>query len=102
MGLAVSESSLLVVATSQKWLLTLGAHEMLKVPGLAQSVDHTVFHRAPACPTDGNAHLVMASQTVELSCLFPCLHGQLHPAAGAVEVVGVVRLTPVLDVPLLN
>ena len=44
--LAVGQPLLLVVARSEKRFLTLGAHEMLHMPRLAQRVHHALLYRA--------------------------------------------------------
>lgn len=54
------------MAMTQKWLFTFGAHEMLNVPMLAECGDHTLFDWTSACTANRYAHLIMATQTVQL------------------------------------
>lgn len=61
MRLAVRQTALLVMAMTQEGFLTLGTHEMLHVPMLAQRCDHTLLNWSSTGTTNGNAHLVMAA-----------------------------------------
>lgn len=65
MCFTVSQSTLLIMAMAQKWLLTLGAHKVLDVPVFAQCGHHTLFDRTTACTTDGYAHFIMTPQTIQ-------------------------------------
>lgn len=65
MCLAVGQSAFLVVTMAQKWLLTLGAHEMLDVPVLAQRRHHTLLDRPTACTANRYAHFVVAPQAIQ-------------------------------------
>lgn len=49
----------------------------LHVPLLAHSIDHASFNGSPAGPTDGDAHLVMTGQTVELPFQLSSIRRQL-------------------------
>ena len=103
-SLAVGQTFPLVVPVTQERLLALGADKVLDTPVLAQSGDDPALYGSPAGPTDGDSHLVMAPQAVQLVQLLggvarPGPHlpggaGQLHAAALAVEVVGAVVLPP--------
>ena len=77
---------------SKEWLLALGAHKVLHVPLLAQSSDHPFLDWSAAGATDGNAHLVVASQAVQLALDFARTRSQLDAARLAVEVVRVIGL----------
>lgn len=100
MNLAVSQSFLLVVTRSQERLLTLGTDKMLYMPSLAQSMNDPLFDGSPTRPADGDAHLVMATQAVNLLVLLSRLRVQLHTAGMAIEVVGMVGLSSKLDVAI--
>lgn len=60
-SLAESQTFSLVMPVSKEWFLTLGTHEVFHMPMFAQSCDHSLLYRPPACPTDGDAHLVVAA-----------------------------------------
>ena len=64
--LAVGLPLLLVVPVAQEGLLALGAHKVLHVPVLAQGGHHPLLDGAPTGPADGDAHLVVAAQTIQL------------------------------------
>ena len=83
---------LFVVLVSKEWLLALGTHEVLHVPLLAKSSDHSFLDWSSASAADGNAHLVMAPQTVQLALDFARTRRQLDAARLAVKVVRVVGL----------
>ena len=51
----------------------------LHMPLLAQCVDHPALNGPAAGPADGDPHLVMAGQAVELALQLPGLCGQLLP-----------------------
>lgn len=51
----------------------------LHMPLLAQRIDHTTLDGPAAGPTDGDAHLVMAGQAVELTLQLTGLSSQLFP-----------------------
>ena len=101
-SLTVGQTFPLVVPVTQERFLTLGADKVLDTPVLAQSGDDPALYGSPAGATDGDAHLVVAPQTVQLVQLLggvarPGPHlpggaGQLAAAALAVEVVGTVVL----------
>jgi len=103
-SLTVGQTFPLVVPVTKERFLTLGADEVLHAPVLAQGGDDPALYGSPAGPTDGDAHLVVAPQAVELVELLggvarPGPHlpggaGQLAAAALAVEVVGTVVLAP--------
>lgn len=50
------------------------------MPLLAHGIDHTALDWSSAGPADGDAHLVMAGQTVELSLQLPGISSQLLTA----------------------
>jgi len=103
-SLAVGEALPLVVAVAQEGFLALGTDEVLDAPVLAQRGDHSALDGPPAGSADGDAHLVVAPETVELVELLggvarpgphlPSGAGQLDAAALAVEVIGTVVLAP--------
>lgn len=70
MRLAVRQSLLLVVTMAQEGLFTLGANEVLDMPMFAEGRDHTLLDGPMASTTNGNAHLVVTSQTVKLALQF--------------------------------
>lgn len=51
----------------------------LHVPLFTHGVDHTALDGASAGPADGDAHLVVAGQTVELALQLPGVSSQLLP-----------------------
>lgn len=63
---AVSQSFSLVVSVAQEGLFAFGAHEVLHVPVLAQSRDDPLLDGSAASPANGDAHFVVATQTVQL------------------------------------
>jgi len=103
-SLAESQTFSLVMPVSKEWFLTLSTYEVFHMPMFAQSCDHSLLYRPPACPTYGDAHLVVAAQTVQLVQLvggvagtstdFPGTRSQLTPTSCTVEVVGVVHFSP--------
>jgi len=103
-GLTVGEPLPLVVAVSKERLLALSTNKVLNVPVLAEGCHHPLFYGAPACATDGDAHLVVAAEAVELIQLIgrvarsgahlSSCSCEFLLAAGAGEVVGVVHLAP--------
>lgn len=101
-GLTVSEPLLLVVPMPKEGLFTLGTHEVLHVPILAKCSDYTLLNGPSASTTNGDAHLVMTAEAVQIPFDFTCLCGQLHTASGAVEVVRMVGLTAELQRHVVN
>jgi len=103
-SLAVRQTLPLVVSVTQERFLALSADEVLDTPVLPQGGDDPALYGSPAGSTDGDSHLVMAAETVELVELLggvarpgpdlPGGAGQLGAAALAVEVVGTVVLAP--------
>ena len=55
------------------------------MPLLAHGIDHTALNGSPTGPADGNAHLVVAGQTVELPLQLPGIRGQLLTAETEVK-----------------
>lgn len=96
-SLAVSQALLFVVSVTQERLLALGTNKVLHMPVLAQGSDHTLFNGSSTGAADGDAHLVMAAQTIQVTLHLTCLRSQLHTTSGAVEVVRMIRLTTVLQ-----
>lgn len=102
MSLAVGQTLPFVMSVTQEWFLTLSTHKVLHMPMFAQSSHHSLLYGPPAGPTDGNAHLVMTPQAVELVEFIggvsrPGPHlprgcSELLLTASAGEVVGVVHL----------
>jgi len=101
-SLAVGQAFPLVVPVTQERFLTLGADKVLHTPVLPQGGDDPALYGSPAGATDGDAHLVVTPQAVQLVELLgrvarPGPHlpggaGELGAAALAVEVVGTVVL----------
>lgn len=77
----------------EEGLLALGTDKVLDMPLLAESSDHSLLDGSSASSTDGNAHLVVAPQTVQLALYLTSTRRQLDAARLAVEVVRVVRLS---------
>lgn len=50
------------------------------MPLLAHGVDHTALDGSPTSTADGDTHLVVAGQTVELSLQLPGISSQLLTA----------------------
>ena len=98
----VSQARPLIVPGTQERFLTLGADKVLHTPVLPQGGDDPALYGSPAGATDGDAHLVVTPQAVQLVELLgrvarPGPHlpggaGQLDAAALAVEVVRTVVL----------
>jgi len=103
-GLAVRQAFPLVVSVTQERFLALGADKVLDTPVLAQGGHHPALYGSPAGSTDGDSHLVVTAEAVELVELLggvawpgpdlPGGAGELAAAALAVEVVGTVVLAP--------
>lgn len=91
---------LLVMPVTKEGLFALDTHKVLDVPVFSERRHHTLLDGAPARPTYGDAHLVVAAQAVQFVHLvggvprpaldLPGLMRQLHLAVGAVEVVRMV------------
>lgn len=124
MGLAVSQTTLLVVAMSEERLLALGADKMLQsrntmlqnltasnhltthlnMPVLSQRRNDALLDRTPTRATNRNSHPIVAPQAIQLVHIVGRVPGtvlhlpgrrvQLDPARGTVKVVPVVDLTP--------
>lgn len=100
--LTIRQTALLVVPVAQERFLALGTHKVLDVPVLAQRSHHPLLDRPPTRPTDRDAHLVVAPQTVQLVQVVgrvsrTTLHlarrrVQFHGTGRAVEMVAVVHL----------
>lgn len=102
-SLAVGQPLLLIMSSAEERLLTLRAHKVLHVPRLPQRVHNALtVNRTSACSTYGDAHLVVTTQTVQLTAQLTCVRRQLDLAVFAVEVIGVVGLSLVFDVSLLD
>lgn len=101
-GLTVRKPLLLVVPVAQERLFTLSAYEVLDVPVLAQCSDHTLLNGPSASTANGDAHLVMTAEAVQVPFYFTCLCSQLHTASGAVEMVWVVGFTAELQRHVIN
>ena len=65
-GLAVGEPLALVVLVAEERLLALGAHEVLHVPVLPEGGHHALLDRTAARAANGDAHLVVAAEAVQL------------------------------------
>lgn len=98
----VSQSFFLIVAVPQEWLLTFGTNKMLNMPLLSQGIDHSPLNGPAAGSTDGDSHLVMAGQAVQLSLQLPGLSSQLLPTVGAIEVIWMVGIIPEHQRLLIN
>lgn len=55
------------------------------MPLLAHGIDHPALDGSPTGPADGDAHLVVAGQTVELPLQLPGIRGQLLTAETEVK-----------------
>lgn len=101
MRFAVGKATLLVVPMPQKRFLAFCANEMLDMPILAQSGDHTLFNRPTAGAANGNAHFIVASQAIQFVHVvgreswttfdFTRRRIQFNVACGAVEMVSVIN-----------
>lgn len=78
---------------SKEWLLALGTHKVLYVPLLAESGDHPLLDGTTTSTTDGNAHLVVASQTIQLAFDLASARSQLDATLFAIEMVRMVGFT---------
>ena len=69
----VGEPGPLVVLGAQERFLTFGADKVLHAVEFPQSRDDPVLYWSPAGPTDGDVHLVVTAETVELVHLLTVL-----------------------------
>lgn len=105
MGLTVSKTLPFIMPVSKERLLTLGTNEMFHMPVFTKSCHDSLFNWSPACPTDRDAHLVVAAQAVQLIQLLGCVPrpgahlscctGEFYFTARAVEMIRVEGLTTV-------
>ena len=56
----------LVVLVSKEWFLTLGADKVFHVPLFAKCGNDTLLDRTATSTADGNAHLIVTSQAIQL------------------------------------
>lgn len=75
---------------------------MLDVPVLAKSSNHSLLNWPSASAADGDAHLVVAAEAVQVAFDLACLSGQLHTTSSAIEMVRVIRLTAELEWHVIN
>jgi len=80
------------MAMSKKWLFTLGTNKMLHMPLFAHGIHHAPFNGPSASAADGDPHLIVARQAIQLSFQLPGISRQLLPAVGTVEMVWMVRV----------
>jgi len=102
-SLAIGQTLPLIMTIAQERFLTLGTDKVLHAPMFAQSCDNTVLNGPPAGSTNGDTHLVVATETVELveflgrvawsSSHLPGRAGQLNATSSAVEVVWTIVLS---------
>lgn len=90
------------VPPSFECLFTVGTHKMLRVPCFPQSMDDSAFNWTPASCTDGRLHVVIATQTVQLSIVLTTLGIQHFLALGAVKVFWMNHLELVDNVVALD
>lgn len=103
MRFAIGQSAFFIMSMAQKWFFTLGAHKMLDVPVFSECSNNTLFDRTTTSAADGNAHFIMATQTVQFIHVIGCkawttLHFtsrriQFTIARCAIEMVAVVDFT---------
>lgn len=87
---------------AKKWLLTFGTDEVLNMPVLAKSSDHSFLNRPSASATNGDAHLVVAAKAIQVPFDLTCLGSQFNTTSGAVEMVRVIGLTAELEWHVIN
>lgn len=87
---------------AKEWLLTLGTDEVLDMPVLAKSSDHSFLDRPSASTTNRDAHLVVAAEAIQVPFDLACLSSKFHTASSAVEMVRVIRLTAELEWHVIN
>jgi len=102
-SLAVCQTFSLIMTIAEERFLTLGADKVFHAPVFPQGRDHPVLDGPPAGSTDGDPHLVVAAETVELveflgGVAWPGPHlpgcaGQLNATPSAVEVVWAIILS---------
>jgi len=102
MSLTIGKAFLLVMAMSQKRLLTLGADKVLNMPMFPEGSYNSLLDRSTTSSTDRDAHLVMAAQAVELVHVIGCeartaldftgVRVEFNTTRSTVEVVRVVDL----------
>lgn len=66
MRLAVGQPAFLIMPVAQEGFLALGAHKVLHMPVLAQRGHHSLLDRTTTRAANGNSHLVVTPQTVQL------------------------------------
>lgn len=101
-SLTIGQPFFFIVSVPQEWLLTFGTNKMLNMPLFAQGVDHAALDGPAAGSADGDAHLVVARQAVQLPLQLPGLSCQLLPTVGAVEVIWMVGIIPEHQGLLIN
>lgn len=92
MGFTIRQALPFIMAMSKKWLFTLGTDKMLHMPLLAHGIHHAPFDGPPTSSTDGDPHLIMAWQAVQLPFQLTGISSQLLPAVGTVEMVWMIRV----------
>lgn len=102
MCLAIGLSFLLVMSCSEERLFAFGADEVLHVPLLPQCVDDPFLNWTPTRAADGDTHLIMASEAVELIMFLPGIGREFRFAVVAVEVVRMVGIAAEFQYRFVN
>jgi len=88
--------------TTLERLLTVGTHEVLWMPHLAHAMNDTPLNGTPARSTDRRLHVVIATEAVQFSVLFPAFGSQCFSTVVAVEVMRVHHLELVHNVVTMD
>lgn len=103
MYFTVRQSLLLVMTVPMERFLTLGAHEMLHMPMLSKCCDNSLLNRTTTGTTYRNAHLVMATQAVQIVHIIGSISWAMfdfassmikfHPTGGTSKVVTMIHFS---------
>lgn len=74
---AIGKTTLFVVTVTQEWFFAFGTHKMLNMPMLAQGSNNTFLDGTSARTTNGDAHAIMAAQTVQLVHIIRSITGTI-------------------------
>lgn len=95
--LAVSQALFFVVFMAHEWLLAFSANEMLYMPVFSQRRYNPLLDGPTAGSTNWNAHLIMASEAIQVALNLARFRCQLNAAGRTVEMVCVVRFVAPLQ-----
>lgn len=90
MSFTISLTLLFVVTMTQERFLAFSADKVLNVPILSKCGHDSLFDWLVTCPTNGDAHLVVTSETIKFSFQFSGIRIKFHSTSIAVEVIRMV------------